>query len=150
MISLSIAEYKRLFHYSLIGSGTFLFDLLLLYISIDILGWNYLVATGSAFLVAVSINYTLSRRFVFSNTSRGFLSGYVYFLLIVSSGLVFITGAMYVAVDIIGLNYLLSRIGIAGITGLWNYLMNLLFNFKLTLHTNNDTSSSDSITGEVI
>jgi hypothetical protein len=36
-----------------------------------------------------------------------------------------------VAVDLLGLHYLVSRILIAGVVGVWNYLLNLYVNFKV-------------------
>jgi putative flippase GtrA len=117
--------------YSIIGGGTFAFDLFLLYIFIDVFQVNYLVAAGTAFLLAVSLNYQLSRRFVFKGTTRNHATGYSYFIIIALLGLLFVTGAMYVFVEMAGIHYLLARIIIAGVTGVWNYLMNLFFNFRV-------------------
>ncbi|MBP6924211.1 MAG: GtrA family protein [Candidatus Pacebacteria bacterium] len=121
----------RFIHYSFIGAGTFAFDLLLLYIFTDVLSINYLVSVGIAFLIAVSLNYQLSRRFVFKGTTRKQAVGYLYFIIIALLGLLFVTGSMYVLVEMFGLFYLLARIIIAGLTGVWNYLINLFFNFKV-------------------
>ena len=121
----------RFLKYSSVGVSTFLFDLLLLYIFTDILEMNYLVAAGVAFLIAVSINYVVSRKFVFKGTLRGVKSGYVNFIGIAGIGLLFVVSSMYVLVTVFSLPPLISRIGVAGITGFWNYLMNLFINFKV-------------------
>lgn len=123
--------FTRFVSYSLIGAGTFVFDLLLLYIFTDLLLINYLVAVGIAFLIAVSLNYQLSRRFVFKGTTRGHTTGYLYFIIIALLGLLLVTGSMYVLVEMVGLFYLFARVLIAIVTGVWNYLMNLFFNFKV-------------------
>jgi len=114
-----------------VGVSTFLFDLVLLFVLTDFFGMNYVIAAGLAFLVAVTLNYFISRRFVFKGTERSVHHGYLFFLGIVGTGLVFITGLMYVLVDVVGLPMLPSRILIAGVVGIWNYLMNLHFNFKV-------------------
>jgi putative flippase GtrA len=108
-----------------------LFDLALLFFFTTVLNIHYLVAAGTAFLIAVSCNYLLSRRFVFKGTDRGAKVGYVNFLLIAGTGLCFVVGSMYVLVALLSLNYVFARISVAGLTGLWNYLMNLYFNFKM-------------------
>jgi putative flippase GtrA len=38
---------------------------------------------------------------------------------------------MYVFVDMLGFDYIFSRVIIAGVVGMWNYLMNLYFNFRV-------------------
>lgn len=122
---------KRFFKYSSIGVSTFAFDLLLLYIFTDVAKINYIVAAGAAFVVAVSLNYFLSRKYVFKGSARTVRSGYVNFLSIALVGLLLVIGGMYVLVSVFDFNYLLSRIGIAGLTGFWNYLINLFINFDV-------------------
>lgn len=122
---------KRFAKYSVIGGGTFLLDLSLLYVFTDFWGINYIVGAGLAFLIAVSINYTLSRTFVFKGTKRGMKAGYINFLFIVGVGLLAVMGGMYVLVTLLGLGYLVSRVVVAVVTGFWNYLINLFVNFKV-------------------
>jgi putative flippase GtrA len=121
----------RLLKYSSVGVSTFLFDLLLLYVLIDYAKVYYPVATALAFGIAVSINYFLSRRFVFKGTLRSVHAGYGVFVSIALVGLVAITGLMMVFVEILHMHYFPARAIIAGVVGLWNYLMNLYVNFKV-------------------
>jgi putative flippase GtrA len=122
---------KRFVRYSLVGGGTFLFDLLLLFIFTDYLGINYVVAAGVAFLIAVSLNYIISRTIVFRGTQRTYAVGYVNFLLMAGVGITFVTGGMYVMVQFFAVPYVLARIAVAGMTGVFNYLFNLYVNFKV-------------------
>ena len=121
----------RFLKYSSVGVSTFLFDLFLLYLFIDYLNIYYVYATAVAFAVAVSINYVLSRRFVFKGTLRSAHAGYGVFLLIALAGLCAVTGLIVVFVEVLHMHYLPSRVIIAGIVGMWNYLMNLYVNFKV-------------------
>ena len=117
--------------YSSIGVSTFVGDLLLLFIFTDIFGIHYIISAGVAFLLAVSINYSLSRRFVFVGSDRSAKSGYILFMMITGIGLIFVMALMYIFVDILGFDYIFSRVIIAGVVGMWNYLMNLYFNFRV-------------------
>ncbi len=122
---------KRFLKYVLVGGSTFLFDLLLLSIFIDIFRWNPVFATASGFIIAVSCNYLLSRRFVFKGTLRSIHAGYGGFMLIAGSGLLIITSGMYLLVTVLGWHYLLARILVSLPTGIWNYLLNLFVNFRV-------------------
>jgi putative flippase GtrA len=121
----------RFYKYFIVGFLTFILDLLLLYIFTDVLLFNYLLSAGIAYVVAISINYYFSRKFVFSKTARKIDIGYYSFLLISGIGLLFLEILMAVFVEIFQFDYLLSRILVAGFIGIWNYLMNLYFNFKV-------------------
>lgn len=110
---------------------TFLFDLALLFLFIDVLHIYYLLAAGTAFIIATSINYIISRHHIFPGSARPAHHAYLFFLLIGGVGLLLITTLMYLCVDILQLHYLVSRVLIAGVVGWWNYLMNLYVNFKV-------------------
>jgi putative flippase GtrA len=122
---------QRFLKYSAVGGSTFAFDLALLFVLTDFFGMQYLIAAGGAFLIAVSCNYFISRRYVFKKTTTGLGNGYLNFFAIAGAGLLVVMGGMYVLVAQLGVNYYLARIGIAGLTGFWNYLLNLYVNFKV-------------------
>ena len=92
---------------------------------------HFLVATPLAFLVAVSINYLVSRAWVFVRTHRSFFTGYVYFLQFAIVGALATTALMWVGVEQLDLPALYSRVGIAGVVGICNYLGNLYLNFRV-------------------
>lgn len=124
-------NFKRFLKYSGVGISTFTLDLLLLYIFTDIFLWNYIVATGVAFAVAISINYFFSRHFVFKGTLTSARVSYFGFMAIALIGISFAMVTMYALVEIFQIQYLISRVMVAGIVGMWNYLMNLYVNFKV-------------------
>ncbi len=123
--------FTRFFKYSVVGVTTFVFDLLLLFLLVDILQINQVLAAGTAFIIAISINYYVSRHFVFKHSNRPIRSGYVNFISIAFGGLILVTGGMYIMSNLLGWHYLLARTLVAAITGVWNYLMNLYVNFKV-------------------
>lgn len=117
--------------YSITGSFTFSIDLLLLFLLIDVLSINYLVATAVAFVIALTLHYLFSRRYAFRGTDQSHHRGYVLFFAIGSMGLLFVSTLMYVFVGILGVHYFLSRILVACMVSMWGYLMNYHFNFKV-------------------
>lgn len=123
--------FKRFFKYLAVGVSTFILDLLLLYILTDYFLINYLISTAVAFVIAVSINYYFSRKFVFTKTLRSIHHGYYAFLCISGAGLLFVVLLMAFFVELLSFNYLISRIVVAAFVGMWNYLMNLYVNFKV-------------------
>lgn len=121
----------RFLKYASIGVSTFLFDLFLLYFLTDVLLINYLISTGLAFVIAISINYFFSRKFVFSKTVRKVDTGYYIFVMTAVLGLFFVVLLMAILVESLKLDYLIARVIVAGIVGIYNYLVNLFLNFKV-------------------
>jgi putative flippase GtrA len=121
----------RFLKYSLVGFSTFAVDLFLLYVLTDFFLLPYLLSTGLAFLIAVSANYYVSRRLVFSQTTRKITHGYYAFIIIAGVGLILVISLMALFVELFDWNYLISRVVIAGVVGIWNYAMNLFVNFKV-------------------
>ncbi|MEN9921988.1 MAG: hypothetical protein RL097_264 [Candidatus Parcubacteria bacterium] len=124
-------KFIRFFKYSIVGGGTFAFDLALLYVLTEFFAVQYVIAAGVAFLIAVSINYWFSRQYVFKRTLREVKEGYVHFVTIALIGLLMVMGGMFVLVEYAHFDYLFARIIVALVTGFWNYLMNLYVNFKV-------------------
>ncbi|MCA9365977.1 GtrA family protein [Candidatus Kaiserbacteria bacterium] len=122
---------ERFIKYTFVGTATFALDLLLLVFLTDYFKVPYLPAAGVSFLIAVSLNYVLSRRYVFRGSLRSTGSGYLNFLSIAVLGLLIVLAGMYVLVSLLGLPLLPSRLIVAAVTGFWNYLLNLFVNFKV-------------------
>ncbi len=121
----------RFLRYTLVGGSTLLFDLELLYLITTYVGVPYYIATPLAFLIAVSINYVVSRRFVFKGTERGHLHGYSYFIGAALIGAGVTTLGVTVLVTYAGLYFMLARVLTACVVGMGNYLFNLFYNFKV-------------------
>ncbi len=128
------AQYRslrRFLCYALVGASTLSFDLVLLYIATSLLGFPYYISTPASFLIAVSINYFISRRYVFKGTERAVHHGYAYFIGVALLGAFITTSLVALLVTSLHLYYLLARILVAGIIGIGNYLFNLHLNFKV-------------------
>jgi len=125
---------KRFLKYATVGGSTFAFDLALLWVMTEVFLIPYLLSTALAFLLAVSINYFVSRRYVFKGTNRRMNHGYIYFIIIACGGALAVTGAVALLVTTLALHYLIARVLVACFVGIGNYLFNLHFNFKVVGH----------------
>jgi putative flippase GtrA len=130
-MNLDIRAIKRFVKYSSIGFGTFILDLALLWFMVEILKLNYLIATGIAFFIAVSINYLISRKVVFNLTKTSFLTAYVRFLSVAGLGVLLTVSGVALLSAALGVHYLLARVLTAGGVGIFNYTINLYYNFKV-------------------
>ena len=121
----------RFLRYATVGGGTFALDLGMLYVATSVLGIPFYISTPCSFLVAVSINYAISRKFVFAGTTRTWHHGYMYFITMALGGAFVTTSLVTFLVDFFGLYYLTARVLVAGIVGMGNYLFNLFVNFRV-------------------
>jgi putative flippase GtrA len=120
----------RFVRYTAIGVSTLAFDLLLLAGLTQLFHVPYYIGTPIAFLIAVSLNYIISRGLVFAGTERPVAHGYVFFLVIALVGAAAVTGAVYLLVTYLHMYYLIARVLVAGVVGIANYLSNLHWNFR--------------------
>jgi len=126
--------FRRFLKYILVGGSTFAFDLLLIWLMTEFLHVPYVVSTALGFLIAVSLNYLISRRYVFRGTMRRMHHGYAYFILFAGLGAVLISLSVAALVTYLALHYLAARVLVACVVGIGNYLFNLHVNFKVAGH----------------
>lgn len=124
---------RRFARYALVGGSTLAFDLALLAAITEFTPIPLAVSTPGAFLVAVSLNYLISRRFVFRGTRRRLRRGYVYFIGIALAGAA-ATTLLTTGFAALGLYYLAARLMAACCVGAGNYLANLYWNFRVAGH----------------
>jgi len=127
----SLKEMIRGAKYALVGVSTFTVDIIILFILVEFFSFPEYIAAAIGFIIGASINYLLSRTFVFTGTKRKLSSGYVLFILFGTVTVSVISGSMYLLVTVLRYNYLVSRIAIGGILGIGNYLANYFINFKV-------------------
>lgn len=131
MIRIERKAVTRFLKYMTVGVSTLSFDLVLLYSLTEYAHVPYYLATPGAFLVAVSINYVVSRRLVFRGTARKVHTGYAYFIGVALAGALITTLGVTLLVTYVGLYFLVARILVAGFVGIGTYLTNLILNFKV-------------------
>jgi putative flippase GtrA len=60
------------------------------------------------------------------------VSGYFYFLIIAIAGLFITVGGSYTIVSALGINPLIARFLVGGVSGLFNFLINAIYNFRVS------------------
>ncbi len=123
--------FRRFVLYSMVGVGTYLFDLILIYCFKTFLFFPDPLAVGLGFLIAVSTNFLISYLWVFKGTHQTKLKGYLYFIAIATIGLTIIVVGTMAVKTFFSLDLYVARTIIAGFVGTLNYTLNALFNFKM-------------------
>ncbi len=123
---------RRFVQYGLVGVSTYLLDLLLIFIFRTYLDFPDWLAVGLGFLIAVSVNYTISYLWVFKGTERDKMSGYIFFLIISIAGLLIIVTSTIAIKNFFSIDLYVARTIVATFIGTCNYLINSIFNFKMT------------------
>ena len=129
--------WNKLVWYSLIGGSTFALDLLL-YWYLKQNGINYLSAAAIAFLSSVSLNYIISRSWLFYESNRHFGTGYLYFIAIALTGAVLTVGGLKVLVESEGFDPYTGRVFVGAFVGLFTYTANYFLNFSIHTRTKED------------
>ena len=121
----------RLFGRNTVASiGAFAFDMALLALLVELAGISYLPAAATAFVLAMSAQYVVSRIWVFKHSDRGLAAGYFYFLLNTAAGLVVTLAVFWLLLELAGMHYLLARAAASVVAGLVVFSLNAVFNFK--------------------
>lgn len=123
-------QVTQFLRYTVTASSSFVLDLILLWVLTELFHVYYLVSVGLAFAVAVSVNYVTSRAYAFEESSRGLFDGYVRFIGIALVGIGIIMLSVHSLVETLGFPYLVARIMVGCVAGVWNYTMNAYWNFR--------------------
>lgn len=121
----------QLFRYAFVGGIAFLADAGTLFL-LETAGLHYLFAAALAFLVGLTVNFLLSKRFVFSEDARrvGRAGEFVAYGLIGLAGLGLTELIMYLMTGVLGVYFMLSKIVSAAIVLLWNFAARKLFLYR--------------------
>ncbi len=92
------------------------------------------LAVFAGFMTGIVANYMLSLWFVFVNDKqkekgRG-LSAFLLFVIIGIIGLGLTELGMWAGVEVVGMHYMITKIGVAAIVLIWNYAARKIFIFK--------------------
>jgi putative flippase GtrA len=115
---------------TIVSSGAFAFDLVLLWGLVQFLGMDKVLAAALAFIVATTLHYVFGRTWIFRGTERGVASGYVYFLINAAIGLIITVGLFAAMLRWTPINYLVARILVSIVAGLAVFLLNAVLNFR--------------------
>jgi putative flippase GtrA len=121
----------RAARYFVVGGISAVFDISLFFVFAKLLGYHYLAVSTVTFVFAVALNYALSVRYVFTSGvrfSRGQELALVYLVSAIGLGLHLLV--LYVAVDKLGVELMLSKFVATGSVFMWNFLVRNYFVFR--------------------
>lgn len=115
---------------TVVSFAVFAFDLALLWVLVEFLHMDKVLAAALGFVAATSLHYAFCHSWIFFGTDRGLASGYVYFVINAVVGLV-ITVALFAAlIRWTPINYLVARTLVSIVAGLTVFLLNAVLNFR--------------------
>ena len=106
----------------MVGAGTVFFDYVVLYLLTSRLHVMYLISTAVAFMLASTLNYLLSVRFVFESGKLSRVFEFSFFVATSLAGLAINQLSMWLLVSLCGINYLLAKAISVVIVTVWNFV----------------------------
>jgi putative flippase GtrA len=121
----------RIVRYLFVGGAAAFVDIGLFTVFARLLGYDYLIVAACTFIVATGVNYGLSVRHVFESRVRFSRPYEVALVFAVSAiGLGINQGVLFVAVNKLGNELVISKAVATGVVFFWNYLIRANFVFK--------------------
>lgn len=123
--------FIQLFRSVFVGGTSFVFDFAVLYSLTEFAGVHYLLSSILSFIVGVTVNYLLSKVWVFDRSTfnnKGLEFGI--FALIGAVGLGLTTLFMYLFTDVARFHYLFSKIVATILVYLWNFFSRRMMLFR--------------------
>ncbi|MDO4890549.1 MAG: GtrA family protein [Coriobacteriaceae bacterium] len=114
--------------FGVVGAIAFVIDYGLLAVLTELFGVNYLVSATISFTVSVIFNYLASMRYVFTH-KEGMSRRREFTIFVVLSviGLLINNACMWAGVELLGIHYLIVKIGATAIVMVWNFVTRKIF-----------------------
>lgn len=119
---------SQIIKFGFVGFLCFFIDYGIMVFLTEALNINYLISSGCSFSVSVIVNYILSIKFVFdADRDANKVKQFLVFLFFSIGGLIINQIVMWVAVDLLGIFYMISKIGATAIVMVYNFITRKLF-----------------------
>lgn len=124
----------QIIKFGVVGVIAFVIDYGLLVLLTECFGINYLVSATISFTASVVFNYFASMRYVFTHKDgMSKKKEFIIFVVLSVIGLLINNVCMLVGVEILGIHYLITKIGATFVVMIWNFVTRKIF-----LDANND------------
>lgn len=121
----------KIIKYSIVGSIAALTDFSLFYIFAKLLKYNYMVVAFISYAIATYINYILSTKFVFQSGTKYSKKVEISLIYLISGVAIGINQiSLYLLIDVLFVEMLISKVIATAITFFWNYFLRKNFIFK--------------------
>lgn len=115
--------FTQIIKFGLVGGLCFFIDYGIMVALTELCHVPYLVSSGISFTVSVVVNYILSMRFVFQGKKdRSKAAELTVFIVLSVIGLGLNQFIMWLATDVLGIFYMLSKIGATAIVMVYNFV----------------------------
>ena len=119
---------NQIIRFGLVGGSAFIIDFAVLWLLTDIVGLNYLVSNGISFTASVIYNYILSTVWVFEvKQEKNKVIELIVFIILSAIGLGLNQLLMWLAVDKMAINYMISKVVATGIVMVYNFITRKIF-----------------------
>lgn len=119
---------QQIIKFGFVGFLCFFIDYGIMVFLTEVMDMNYLLSSGCSFSVSVVVNYILSIKFVFNaDKNANKIKEFLVFLLLSIGGLGINQLVMWIAVDGIGIHYMISKIGATAIVMVYNFITRKMF-----------------------
>ena len=126
------SRFQNLILYGIIGIFSASMDFLVFYTINTILGIFYLTANTISVLIGITVSFTLNRKYNFKVTDNGF-KRFLIFLSVGLAGLLISSILLYLFIDILFLNTLISKVLSIIFVVLTQFVLNKSITFKKDL-----------------
>lgn len=114
--------------FGVVGIIAFVIDYGLLALLTEAFGVNYLVSATVSFIVSVVFNYAASMRYVFTHKEgMSRRREFAIFVVLSVAGLGINNACMWAGVELLGVHYLITKIGATAIVMVWNFVTRKVF-----------------------
>jgi putative flippase GtrA len=114
---------------TIVSTAVFGFGLGLLWLMVDVMGFQKVPAAALSFIAANTLHYAFGRAWIFRGTQRKVVEGYAYFVINSLVGLA-VTVALFAIFLELGVNYIVARIVTSVFAGLVLFVLNAILNFR--------------------
>jgi len=123
---------REFFSYFGVAIIAFLVNYLCLYILSDVLEINYIISNIISFVFGLTINYILSKRYVFKNDNINKKAEFLIYTFIGVIGLLIDTCVLWFFTEKIHIYHMISKIISTGITFIWNFVARKIFYYFIS------------------
>lgn len=119
---------EQIIKFGFVGFLCFFIDYGIMVLLTEVVGIDYLVSSGISFTVSVIVNYILSVTFVFeTDKSKNKFKEFVVFVFLSVIGLGINEACMWFAVELLGIHYMISKIGATAVVMVYNFISRKIF-----------------------
>ena len=119
---------EQMIKFGFVGFLCFFIDWGIMVFLTEVFGINPLISSTISFTVSVTVNYILSVTFVFEtdkNANKG--SQFVIFVLLSIVGLGVNELCMWLGTDLLGIHYMITKVGATAVVMVYNFITRKLF-----------------------